>query len=84
MSNHPDNFSSKAFDRHWGDASPRDMFQDDLNAAFRRNFEALKGDIEAICYRANVDVKPDIEAYALFCDGIDNAFDIDWRGSRYE
>jgi hypothetical protein len=65
-------------------AGPRDKFQDDLNAAFRRSFEALKGDIEGICYRANVDMKPDIEAYAIFCDGIDSAFDIDWRMTRDE
>ena len=63
-------------------AAPRDKFQDDLNAAFRRSFDALKGDIEAICYRANVDVKPDIEAYAIFCAGVDSAFDIDWRMNR--
>lgn len=63
-------------------AGPRDTFQDELNAAFRKSFEALKGDIEGICYRANVDVKPDIEAYAIFCDGVDSAFDIDWRQAR--
>lgn len=65
-------------------ATPRDTFQDNLNATYRKNFDALRADIEAICYRANVDVKPDIEAYALFCDGVDNAFDIDWRMARYE
>jgi hypothetical protein len=65
-------------------ATPRDTFQDTLNAAFRKNFEALKGDIEAICYRANVNVKPDIEAYGIFCDGVDSAFDIDWRMSGDE
>ena len=65
-------------------AGPRDTFRDDLNAAYRKHFEALKGDLEDICYRANVDVKTDIDGYAIFCDAIDSAFDIDWRMSRDE
>lgn len=65
-------------------ATPKDTFHDDLNAVYRKHFEALKGDIEGICYRANVDVKPDIEAFGIFCDGIDSAFDIDFRMNRYE
>lgn len=72
---------------HWDRrniATPRDLFQDNLNAAFRKSFETLKADIEAICYEANVDVKPDIEAYAIFCDGVDSAFDIDFRMARDE
>ena len=84
MSNYPDNFDSKAFDRFWGDASPRETFHDDLNAACRKHFEALKRDYEAICADAGVDIKPDIDAYAIFCDGVDSAFDIDWRMSRDE
>ncbi len=63
-------------------ATPRDTFQDDVNAAMRKAFEAFKGDIEAICYRANVDVKPDIEAFEIFRDGCDSAFEIDWRMTR--
>lgn len=65
-------------------ATPKDTFHDDLNAVYRKHFEALKGDIEGICYRANVDVKMDVDGYAIFCDGIDSAFDIDWRMARYE
>mgnify|MGYP001579317209 CR=1 FL=1 len=63
-------------------AGPRDTMQDRVNAAYRKSFEALKADLEAICYDANVDVKPDIEAYAIFCDAADSAFDIDWRMTR--
>lgn len=65
-------------------AGPRDTFQDDLNAAFRKSFDALKSEIEMICYRANVDMKPDIEAFEIFKDGCDSAFDIDWRMTRDE
>lgn len=65
-------------------AGPKDTFQDDLNAAFRKNFEALKADIEVICYRANVDMKPDLEAFEYFKDGCDNAFQIDWRMTRHD
>ncbi len=65
-------------------AGPRDTFQDDLNAAFRKSFEALKADLEAICYRANIDVKADLEAFEIYKDGCDSAFDIDWRMTRDE
>jgi hypothetical protein len=63
-------------------AGPRDKFQDDLNAAFRRSFDALKADIENICYAANVDMKPDLEAFEIFKDGCDSAFQIDFRMNR--
>ncbi len=65
-------------------ATPKDTFHDDLNAAYRKHFEALKGDIEGICYGANVDVKQDVEGFAIFCDAIDSAFDIDFRMNRDE
>lgn len=65
-------------------AGPRDTFQDDLNAAFRRSFDLLKGELQDICYRANVDMKPDLEAFEFFKDGCDNAFCIDWRMTRDE
>jgi len=65
-------------------AGPKDTFQDDLNAAFRRSFDALKADIEVICNRAGVDMKPDLEAFEYFKDGCDNAFQIDWRMARDE
>ena len=58
--------------------------QDRVNAAYRKNFEALKADLEAICYDANVDMKTDIEGFEYFTDGCDNAFLIDWRMSRDE
>jgi hypothetical protein len=60
-------------------AGPRDTLQDDLNAAYRKHFEALKATIEGICYCAGVDVKPDIEAFEFFKEGCDNAFEIDWE-----
>lgn len=63
-------------------AGPRDLFQDDLNAAFRRSFEALKADLDLICYAANVDMKADLEAFEYFKDGCDNAFTIDFRMCR--
>ncbi len=63
-------------------AGPKDTFQDDLNAAFRRSFEALKADINGICNRAGVDVKIDCEAFEYFTDGCDNAFTIDWRMTK--
>ena len=65
-------------------AGPRDTFQDDLNAAFRRSFDALKADIDLICYAANVDMKPDLEAFEYFKDGCDNAFQIEWGMARDE
>ena len=65
-------------------AGPRDTFQDDINAAYRRHFEALKADLESICCRANVDVKPDIEAYEIYRSCIDDIFEIDWRMARDE
>jgi len=65
-------------------AGPKNSFQDDLNAAYRRSFEALKADVENICYAANVDMKPDLEAFEYFKDGCDNAFIIDWRTARDE
>jgi len=63
-------------------AGPRDTFQDDLNAAFRKSFEALKNEIDGICNRAGVDMKIDTEAFEYFKDGCDNAFQIDWRMTR--
>lgn len=59
-------------------AGPRDTFQDDLNAAYRKNFEKLKADIEGICSRSGVDVQPDVEAFELFKEACDEAFEIDW------
>ena len=65
-------------------AGSKDTFQDDVNAAYRRSFEALKADLEIICCRANVDMKTDIEGFEYFKDGCDSAFDIDWRMNRDE
>jgi len=58
-------------------AGPRDTLQADLLAAYRRHFEALKAETQQICYRADVNMKIDIEAFEYFTDGCDNAFQID-------
>lgn len=63
-------------------AGPKDLFQDRVNAAFRKSYEALKADLEGICYDADVDMKPDMEGFEFFKDGCDNAFTIDWRQAR--
>lgn len=65
-------------------AGPRDMLQDRINAAFRKSFDALKADLEVICYDANVDMKTDIEGFEYFKDGCDNAFEINTRMNSHE
>ena len=59
-------------------ASPRDTLKPDVTFACRKHFEALKAELESICYAADVDLKADPEAFEFFTDGCDNAFTIDW------
>ena len=58
---------------------PKDTLQDDLNAAYRKNFATLKADIEAICSRAGIDVQTEPEAFEFFKETCDEAFEIDWQ-----
>ena len=59
-------------------ATPRDTFENDLLALYRRQFEALKAATEKLCTSADIDVKVDSESFDYFRDCCDGLFDIDW------
>ena len=63
-------------------ATPTDILQADLLAAYRRHFEALKAETEKIADLANVFMKVDREAFEIFTDYCDSMFDIDWTATR--
>ena len=59
-------------------ATPRETFEADLLAMYRRHFEALRSEVVGLCYIADIDVKVDGEAFDYFRDCCDGLFDIDW------
>lgn len=81
MSNYPESdwYNWASFDHGWKDATPCATFKSDLLILQRRSFNALEAATKKLANAAGRDMRTNPDAFALFTDAHDSAFEIDRR-----